>query len=397
MKKTAWKIWLAVWLLAATSCSLLNRPTAKQESSGRWKDVQGRLKYQLALDNYNIGQLEEAQNYLEESIGLSQTAPEPYILQTKILLEKGETASASRALDRALHNGGNSAELYYLNGMVAERYGRHTEAMSWYQGASERDPINAHYVVAVAETLVALDKQDKALELILSRWTDFENNATLRSLAGRIYMMLGRYEEAANAYREALQIAPDDAMLQGQFGRSLVLSENYHEALPILTKAVGNTDNPSSTILVALGRCQMAMKRIEDSKVTFTRAVQVNGQQVRNWSWLARAALVSDDLATARNSAASAVRLAPDNADLALLLGYVCWRQKDYQAAVDALNKALEKLPDDLMGLYMLGQCHKALKNKRMEEQCHQRALRINPQREWAKRFGAAKEGARSP
>ncbi|UCD27950.1 MAG: tetratricopeptide repeat protein [Planctomycetota bacterium] len=387
MKSKAWIVWFAAALIGLVSCSELNRPLAKQESRQRWKDVQGRLKYQLAVENYDLGYFDQAEKYLEESIGLAPTLSDSYILLAKLSLEKGELAYASNALDKALRNGNDSAELYYLNAIIAERYTRYADALSWYRGAAERDPLNAHYIAATAETLVALNRPAEALELVLAKWTDFENNATLRSLAGGIYVMLGRYEEAANAYRAAVQIAPDDVTLKSQLGLALTISEGYQEALPILKSVANDVENVPVSLLTALGRCHLELGEAENAKVVFRRTVEIDNSHPRSWSLLARAALASDDLLTARQATDRAVQLDMNNGEYVLLLGYICWRQQDYLTAVQCLTQVLENNPNELMALYIMADSHRALGDAKAADKCYQRALRVNPQCEWAKRY----------
>jgi len=386
MRSKAWIALCMILLIGLCSCSEMKLQTIQEEGKENLGRVQGRLTYRLALDSYELGQFDNARKFAEEAIGYDSTTPEPYILLAKLLLEKGETASASHALDQAINHGGNNAELYYLSGVIAQRYRRHAEALGWYEGACERDPMSAHYVAAAAETLVALDRPAEALRLVNDRLTDYENNATLRALAGGIYMMLGQYEEAANAYQEALRISPDDTMLQYHLGMALAMMDHYQEAIPVLSSVADREDAPLH-ILVTLGRCYMKMDKPEDAKVLFQKAIKIDPQHAQSRSWLARAALVMGDLITARQAAIEAVRLKPDDPDYGILLGYICWQQKDYASAVAVLQQIIDKHADDVSALYILAKSYESLGNKKAAQECYLNALRINPDCEWANQY----------
>ncbi len=386
MRASTWMVTLAAAGLGLVSCSELTLPNSKDEAQGRWNMMRSRLKYQLAAGSFDKGQLDEAQEFLSEAIGLNPEDADGYVLMTRILLERGETASATETLAEATRCGGETAETHYLNGLIAQRYARFTEALSRYQRASELEPTNAHYVATVAETLVALDRVADALALVEDRCIDFEQNATLRSVAGGIYAMLGRYKAAADAYRAAALIAPDDQTLQFQLGVSLALSGDYKEGRTVLSAvaATAEEDIPGS-VLTALGRCHLGLGEYDQAKVVARRVVDADPDNVRAWSLLGQAALASGDLLTARRAATRAVQIEPASRDHAMLLAYVCWRQQDYVPAVTSLEGLLHDAPDDLIALYLLGRCHEATGNPRAAEDCYHRALRVNPRCQWAR------------
>lgn len=387
MNAGTWMTTAAGTLLVLASCSGTKTPDAREEARGRWNAVRGQLKCQIAAEQIAKGQFDEAQEHLSEALGLNPEEPRAYVLMARVLLERGETASAADMLDQAIRHGGDTAETHYLSGLIAQRYARFTDALASYQQASGLDPTNAHYVAAVAETLVALGRVADALALVRERWTDFEQNATLRSLAGEIYMMLGRYESASAAFREATIIAPDDRVLQVQLGLALALAHRHTEAKAVLSAVAAADEEVSPTVLASLARCHLALGGYEEAKIIGRRVVEANPHGAAGWSLLGQAALGADDLITARRAAIRTVQLEPASTDHAMLLAYVCWRQRDYPAAITSLETVLGDRPDDLIALYLLGQSHRAAGNEGAAEDCHRRALRVNPQCEWARRF----------
>src|SRR5690606_37373782 len=155
--------------------------------------------------------------------------------------------------------------------------------------------------------------------LVRERLTDFEQNATLRALAGGIYMMLDRYEEAADAYRDAARIAPDDNVRQQQLGTALVLAGRYEEANVVLAPRAEAKEVSAST-LVALGESRLGVHKASEAKVVLQRAVDGDSRSARAWGLLAQAALEANDPLTARRAATRAAQLAPDSREYRLLL-----------------------------------------------------------------------------
>ena len=376
---------LSVMLLACAGCSQLFPADAKKEAKERWAGVRARLKYELAQESFTAGQFEEAQKHLDESLTLKPDSGEAYVLQAKILLEKGQTASASEALDEAQRHGTDSAETDYLSGVISQRYEKLDDALAWYRRAAQREPMSAPYVVAVAETLVSMGRVSEALELVNSRMTDFEENATLRAVAGEIYMMLDRYEEAADAYRDASRIAPDDAQLKEQLGFALALSRKYEEGSAVLASANLGADAQSS-MLVALGRCRLGLNEGDEAKEVLRRAVDTDPGNAGTWVLLARACATSKDLLTARRAAAQAVQIEPSNRIYRLLLGCICWEQQDRPATVAALEQ-VQQGGDDALAMYMLADCYRSMGKQELSQALVRRALESDPQCAWARQW----------
>ncbi len=346
---------LVVVGLGLAACSELQPADSKKEVRQHWDSIRGRLKYQLAVDSFKSGQIDQSYERLQESLALDPKAAPAYALLGKILLERGEVASAAQALERAAEYGdARQGEVPYLRGLIAQRYERLDEALSWYRQAAFAEPMNAHYVVSVAETLVALGRPTEALALARSRWTDFEHNATLRSLTASIEMLLGQYEEAADAYREAFRLAPEDDVLRWRLGSALVLAKRYEEAAEVLACASERGKDPPATALLDLGQASVELGRPDHAKTVLRQAVSQEPTLVSGWLWLVRASLACNDLTTARRSAQEAARLDPDNDEHHLLLAYVCLRQQDYPAATTAIQVVLRHHPQDPLALHLL-------------------------------------------
>jgi tetratricopeptide (TPR) repeat protein len=382
----------ALAVMACVACSgcssfskVLTPPNEKNAAKERWSSVRSKLKLELAGESFTGGQMEEAQKNLDEALSLRPDSGDAYILQAKILLEKGQTAAASEALEEALRHGADTPDTDYLSGVVSQRYEKLDDALAWYRRASRRDPMSAPYVVAVAETLVSLGRPTEAMELVTSRLTDFEQNATLRALAGGIYMMLGRFEEATTSYREASRISPDDSRLKMQLGLALTFAKNYQEAETVLA-SVGGHDAPDPSVLAALGRCRLALGDGDGAKEVLRKVVDAEPNRARSWVLLARASVESKDLLTARRAATQAVQLQPANREYRLMLGSICWEQKDYPATVSTLEEVLKGGDDDL-ALYMLADCYRGMGKTKEARETVRRALDANPTCDWAKQW----------
>jgi tetratricopeptide (TPR) repeat protein len=231
---------------------------------------------------------------------------------------------------------------------------------------------------------------DEANRLLRSRWTDFERNATVRSLVGDIHMMVGRYEEASDAYREAALLAPDDLQRQLQLGLALSRAGRSREAIAVLGPVVARDDAAPWSARLALGRMHLNCGEASAARDVFRKATEVVSNEPDAWAWLARAALSSGDLMTARRAAEKACLLASADASHWLLLGYVARAQLDHDRARDALTNALQLTPSDPLAHCILGQTLESSGRKADAVSHYRQALDADPTYTWAKRLLAA-------
>lgn len=382
---------LAALLFAhLVGCSLLHYDQPKKEAKQRWDHVRGRVKLGFAQDEFAAGRVEQAASALQESLGLDPTSPDAHILLAKIDLEKGEIMAAREVLDKAAELGGTSPEIDYLLGVVAQRYGDHATALSYYQNASARAPQSAEYVVAQAEALVALGRLEEARTMIGSRWTDFERNATIRSLAGDIHTMLSQYEEAADAYREAALLAPDDPQRQLQLGLALARAGRDSETIAVLAPLSARPEAMPWSARLALGRAYLKGNDAAAARDVFRKATEECANEAGAWVWLGRAGLSCRDLLTARRASEKACLLAPADSSNWLLLGYVARTQRDYDRAREAFTTALQLNPNDPMAHCLLGQTLEATGRKAEAISHYQQAAGADPAYTWAKQLLAA-------
>jgi tetratricopeptide (TPR) repeat protein/predicted Ser/Thr protein kinase len=128
---------------------------------------------------------------------------------------------------------------YNSMGTVYVRQQRMDEAVRYYKKALELDPtygeahINIAWVYAWQGTFeLAVDHAQRAVVGAYSDWT-----AGYSGL-GVIYHMSGKYEEAAAAFRKALELDPERAATHRRLGEAYLQTDEVDSALVVLTRAV---------------------------------------------------------------------------------------------------------------------------------------------------------------
>ncbi len=200
--------------------------------------------------------------------------------------QAGRLAAAERQYEQVLAASPGLADALHFLGLIAHRRGDHD---------------------------VALGRLDAA---IASRGdaAPFHNNR------GSILLALGRAEEAAASYRQALTLRPD-----------------YVEALSNL-----------GGVLVRLGRC-------EEAATACRRALALDPKHAEAHNNLGSAERELGDAASAAASFRAALALEPAHAEAHLNLGAVLQEQGDLAAAEASYRRALAARPDHAEAHYNLG------------------------------------------
>lgn len=392
MKSTYARLGWTCILVAFVGCAAITPENSKQAARQRWDKVRGRIKLQLAQEQFTAGHIDEAHARLREALGLDPTEPQAHILLAKICIEKGELVAARTALETAQASG-ETAEIDYLAGVVAQRYGNFDEALRSYSLAAGLAPQNPSYLVAQAEMLVATGHPEEALNLILERRIDFERHAPMRALLGDLYVMQNEFSLASEAYREASRLAPEDMQLKIQLGIALSRAGNYQEAIGILASCVRTNPKTSWPAYLALGRAYLESGNVAAARDTFREAVRIRPSDAEPWLWLARSALINKDFIGAREATEKVVSLTPNDASAWLLLGYICREQKEYSRSLNAFETAVRLDPADPLAHCLIGQIYETTGNRTKAVAYFEKAVQMNPADEWAHALLAAADG----
>ena len=109
------------------------------------------------------------------------------------------------------------AEAHYFAGIVFQRWSDDEQAYEHYMQAFEQESDNVQYLLASAESLVALGEFGAARELVEPKLSYFEYNSALQHLLGQIALLEGDVQEAATRYAEARMLDPEN---EGRWPRS---------------------------------------------------------------------------------------------------------------------------------------------------------------------------------
>ncbi len=363
---------------------------ARQLAEKRFSHQKAKIKYLLAFEQFQNGQTDKARKSASEAIGLYPDDPAYFLLLAKIYLEEGELSKAREILYHMADTESPTAEYSYLSGLVAERYGRLDQAVDFYREAHEFAPRKTNYLMAYGDTLISLDNPEEVLYLIEDHIHGTENHARLWALKGEALNMLGRYEEAALAYRRALVEFQDDRSLLESYAMALFRAQRYADALiPLASLYTELEDETPLHALEALARCCLETEAYSRAATYLWEVTRRDPADVEAWRMLTQCSLAVDNLSDAKIAAERAVALSPDEPGVHTMLGFVLVQLRDWVEARRVLAAAYQVDPDDVLALCLLGQVLEETGSPRRAAQYYKRALQADPDDALAQHFFA--------
>lgn len=267
----------------------------------------------------------------------------------------------------------------FAAGKAARKEDQHDEAIRLLKRVTELDPSYAEAWFELGRAYGGSERWAEA-EAAFDRAGELEpfHQSAFQYLAWSLDKQ-DKDEEAIAAYRRQLEIDPLDRYSNDNLGRLLVESERYEDAIEPLRRADSKQPDDANT-LAHLFIAYLATDRAEEAEETKQRllasapsandfytaahlaheldrldlAIELDSVATGRypdvaWLWANLGYMHSEanDLAASLNAYAKAAELAPDNLDYRDYLGLLHFWLEHYEEAIELLEPALERNPDD--------------------------------------------------
>jgi len=129
----------------------------------------------------------------------------------------------------------NINSFFYL-GYINALTNKLERSEEWYKKGLEIDPKNEHLMDYLSETLKREDKFDESID-VLKKLAEIKQSDKVWFRIGKLYEDQDFSDEAIEAYKQALEINPNNKEVQYRLATVLYDQELYEEAIPYLEKA----------------------------------------------------------------------------------------------------------------------------------------------------------------
>ncbi|MBN1849459.1 MAG: tetratricopeptide repeat protein [Deltaproteobacteria bacterium] len=200
-------------------------------------------QYPQAL--YVLGEVYLQEDHIDDALQCFQQAhehdPSPYVTLgvVKALKKKDRNQEALEMIDGALLNNRNHIGLLKEKAIILDRMKSSDEALRIYERVKDLDPDDSFAAKAVYK-LRSLKRPAheviQELQKVLNL-SSHKDDAQLHGLLGEKLREAGRFKEAADEYKKAYELAPDNVFFIKQEGFCRNRLKEYPEAIRLLGEA----------------------------------------------------------------------------------------------------------------------------------------------------------------
>jgi TolB-like protein/class 3 adenylate cyclase/tetratricopeptide (TPR) repeat protein len=183
------------------------------------------------------GDADQAEAAYRRALAIVPESPDALIGLATALADRNEVAEAERAFERAIAVQPRYPVSHMEYGNFLFQQGRARDATAPYQRAVSLDPGNPGAFNNLGVAYLYAGDFDKALDAF-SRSLAIEPRRSSYSNAGTVLYYRGRYREAAEMFRKAIELAPADHRPWGNLADALRFATRADEALPAYRKAL---------------------------------------------------------------------------------------------------------------------------------------------------------------
>jgi tetratricopeptide (TPR) repeat protein len=385
--------------LLFAGCGAQNRQdTAKEKGLTRWNMTRIGIIYQLAEQQYKVGDYDKCAETLKDAFALKAEFSPVYVLAAKLQIEKSNLELAAAYLNKAIQIKASDPEPYYLMGVLYQRWQKSDVACDYYKQAWDRKPDEARYMLAMVEMQITLGRLDDAQSVLESKLVYFEQSAALRVALGRIATLKSDFPRAAKCYREATTLMPDDQDLRRSFADSLFYAHEYKEAVSVLEDLRKKIDPAEKDNLITmLGQSYLNLHRYLDARNCFQEVIRDKPEDLSAYLNLGKACVQTGDLGISLSAARKVLRSEPENVQAMILTALVQQKQKKWKDADVTLTRAARFAPTDPTVLCMLGINAQQLGRHSEAVAFYERAVQANPKDPWANELLGRSKPAATP
>jgi tetratricopeptide (TPR) repeat protein len=325
------------------------------------------LYHNLGVVAMEKGDFEQAISFWQKALEVDPQTPGVHNIVARALMGLGRHDEAIKELQADVRISPQSADSHFLLGQAFLQQQDYDRAKMYYERTIELQPdhLNAYY--GLSTVCARLKQPEKAKEygaifkkLRAERLEDRkyghspsddlartrESLAGLSMQAARLYQASGEIRKAEGLLQQAVAVDPNNAAPHKRLAALYQMTNRIPAALAHCEKVSQLEPNdPAGHLLV--GTLALQLKQVDRAETAFRRFIALCPDQSAGYRELAHLHIRSNRrLAEAKELAKKAVELEP-TAENFFIFGWACRKTGDKQAALTALQKAVELAPDN--------------------------------------------------
>jgi tetratricopeptide (TPR) repeat protein len=306
-----------------------------------------------------------------------------WTLYAQVLFATNEYDRALSVADQVLADDATNEDALRIKAAVFERKNRPDEAGRFVEDQAIRAILSARQLVLEGDTAGAV----ATLKIALAQEPA---DPRLVREAVRVFLDLGRTEEARAAVDAALAVNPDDPQLQGLalLTREDLPQDEREEAMLEIIESQEDAYQRALALIgfhSSKGDRRMALQWVDQALAHLEARdtpAALNASTAQHRVLLStkmNLAAALDDAQALEAAREAAVEHDVDGAGGLSIVGLYHMHRKEYQRAAATFRRAVEAQPTDVRSLIRLGQCLQILGEPGEAQVAYERAVQINP------------------
>ena len=290
----------------------------------------------------------------------------------KIIYERAQSAMlardfglAARLYKTLLNTDPDDMNILRALGSLYEKSGEDEKALPYYENILTFDPHNVDAMNSIGGIYRRLKQYEKAIEYLNRALEENTDRARVNYTLGFTYKDMGNYDDAIDCFESVVAENPTDVLAYNHLGVIYTSKKNFKKAVLALRR--GLQVDPNHPILhYNLGYAYECEKNYPEAIKCYELALKAKPGWVDAIRDLVKNLLICQKTRRAYDLIQKSVQLYPANPELLSMLGKVCIKRFDFDAAEAAYEKADKLKPNDTK--IMLGKAESYARNSKLED-----------------------------
>ncbi len=378
--RTARKI-LCGCMILAVLCGCQTERQKKAVFKRQYDKKASPVKLTAVWTMFEQGQLESAQQDVNEILKAEPENAAAYLLLGRILLGQQKYGDARAAFEKALSFDDRLADAWFGLGVVVQASDDHAAALESYQKALGCNPSHTDTILAVANTLEILERRQEAVQLLDAKIIDNPSDTRLLCAAANLANRLRESDKAVSLYRRAAIIRPQDPQILNALAMTYVFCGDWNNAADAFEKLLSLAEaNKQEEYLYWVADSSVNAGRFRRALECFDQLSVCRRKDPQIWLGMAEAALGVSDIQRARTCAQKALSFRTDCFEAQMVLGCANYLDGKYLTALESFIPLMNQ--EELGGFasFMAGRCYWKLGRVAQAQAALEKAAQLNPQ-----------------
>jgi tetratricopeptide (TPR) repeat protein len=252
--------------------------------------------------------------------------------------------------------------------------------LEWCRNWTKSEPENAMAWFGLGIAYARLSRYDDAIEAFRQALSIDPKDTTAAWYLGYAYDNLNRYEEAVEAYRHALRVNPKYAKAWSGLGGTYEKLSRYKDAIDAYRQSL-SIDPKNGNVWHGLGYSYDNLSRFTDAIEAYHQALRIDPKNGNIWYNLGIDYVELKRYKDAIDAYRQSLRIDPKNGNVWNNLGIAYGKIKHYEDAINTYRQSLRINPDDATARYNLGYSYFLSGNRIAALDTVQELRRLDPEK----------------